>query len=280
MIRTLSARRLFKRRLLYALVGAVSLLWLSPYLWMVIVSFRPSSEALTFTFPTRLTLENFRTALVLTHTFGVFKNTIIVAGSAALLALFLGGLAGYGFSRFAFRGKEAGLSLFLVLRSFPAIVMAIALFTLVSRTGLYDTHLGLVLIYVVFMLPVAVWNMRSIFDGIPLDLEEAAQVDGCTRLQVFFRISLPLAVPGFAATGAFCFLLGANEFLFATVFISSESKKLLTTAIVQNMSQIGIDIVGMLATSVLATLPLVVLFVLIQPYIISGLYGAVEQRQP
>lgn len=267
----------YKRIIVSIIVGIISFLWLSPYLWMVLVSFRIPSEALSHTFPTRFTFDNIKSGLLRTQTLTVFGNTLIVAGCATCLAMLLGVLAGYGFSRYTFRGKQTILNSLIVLRSFPVIVVALAFLIIIAKIGLYDTFLALILINSALALPEVIWNMRSIFDGLPIEIEEAALIDGCTPLNALFKIVLPISLPGIAATGAFIFLICWNEFLLASLFISSTSKKLITMAIYENIEQFGMNTVDLMATSVLATLPLCFLFIVVQRYIVSGLHGWVEE---
>jgi ABC-type glycerol-3-phosphate transport system permease component len=256
--------------------GIVAVLWIMPYLWLVLIAFTIPSQALTFDFPRQFTLANFAAGFVLTNSFVAFKNSFLVAAGAGVLALVLASLAGYGFSRFSFRGKDTLLSSLLVLRTFPVMVAAMGFFMVFVRIGLYNTLTALILIDCVFGLPIAIWNMRAIFDSLPIELEEAAMVDGCTRLGAFVRVALPIAMPGVAANLAYLFILGWNEYLFATVMISSGDKKLLTTAIAESVTQYGLELVPMIAIAVAATLPLCLLFFIIQRPVVSGLYEALE----
>ena len=157
------------------------------------------------------------------------------------------------------------------LRTFPSIILAIALFAMAGRMGLYNTFTILVLANAMLNLPFATWNNMSILDSVPIELDESAMVDGLGRLRALFQIVLPVAAPGIAGTTAYIFILSWNEYLFATNFISTPEKQLVTTRIASAVTQTNTDYGSLMATSMLATIPLIVLFLLIQKYIVSGL---------
>jgi len=245
---------------------------------MLISAFRDPSEPFYLgILPRSATLVNFGKFLSNPIAVSSFRNSFVVASATASVDLVIASLAAYGFSRFRFAGQKPLQILLLVVRLFPAVLLAITLFQLAGLFKVYDTHVPLILANALLNLPFAIWNLRTVCEAIPIELEEAAWLDGASRLEGIARILVPLMRPGLAATGAFVFLLSWNEYLFAVSFIRSPEKQLLTATIAGNIGQYNIDFTGLVAAAMLASVPLLVVFVLIQRYIVSGLgVGAVR----
>jgi multiple sugar transport system permease protein len=250
----------------------VTLLWISPIIWMVLNSFRnPNDPFYRGILPSRYTVMNYVKIFKDVLTLNAFKNSILVSSGAAIIDVILAALAAYGFSRFKFRGyKEFKLSI-LIIRLYPGMILAITLFQLAGKLNIYDTLIPLVLINAVINLPFAVWMLQSTIDMLPIELEEAAWIDGITRIKGIFKIIFPLMTPSIVATFAFIFLLSWNEYLFAVTFIRSPEKQLITLKIAENIGQYHIDFIGLMANGMLATLPLLFVFLWMQKYIVSGL---------
>lgn len=260
------------RLLVYLGLMAIVLIWISPYLWMVLASLRDPSEPFSAgILPTRLRLGNYNNALHRASLVVAFRNSFVVAFSSAVLALVLAIGAGYGFSRFRFKGHGAMLIFLLIIKSLPGVLLAIAIFSLARRLHIFDSFVPLVLLNAMFNLPFAIWNMRTVFDGVNPELDEAAMIDGCSRLGAILRVLMPICTPGIAATFAFLFLLAWNEFMFAVTFISSPEKVLVQPVIASYVGQFAADYTGLITASVLASFPLILVFLAIQRYIISGL---------
>ena len=165
----------------------------------------------------------------------------------------------------------------MVVRLFPGVLLAITLFQVAGFLKVYDTVVPLILANSLLNLPFATWNLRTMYEALPIEIEEAAWIDGASRLRGIRSILLPLLTPGLAATGAFVFLLSWNEYLFALSFIRSAEKQMITTTIAANIGQYNIDYSGLVATAMLASIPLMAVFLYIQRYIVSGLaVGAVR----
>lgn len=271
-----------RKKLIYSLtyfsVAAITALWLLPILWMFISAFRDPGEPFYFSiFPSHLTTVNFHKVISNENTMRSFRNSAIVAASAAGLDMVIASLAAYGFSRFRFTGKRFLQILLLVIRLFPGVLLAITLFQVAGFLKVYDTFIPLILANGLLNLPFAIWNLRTSFEALPLELEEASWLDGATRIGGIVKILLPLMAPSMAATAAFVFLLSWNEYLFAVSFIRSPEKQLITTAIAANIGQYNVDFTGLITTGMLASLPLLAVFLYIQRYIVSGLgVGAVR----
>lgn len=265
-------KRNFSQSLGYLFIVLVTIIWLLPIIWMIISGFRDPAEPFYLgIIPQNPTLVNFAKVITNKATLRSFLNSFVVASSVAVFTLIIGSLAAYGFSRFTFSGKNTFSVLLLVIRLFPGVLLALALFQVAGIFDVYDTYAPLILANGLLLLPFTVWNLRTMFQTLPVELEEAAWIDGASRLGGITKVLLPLMAPGLAATGAFVFLLTWNEYLFAVSFIRSPEKQLITTAIAANIGQYNIDFTGLIATGMLASVPLLIIFLLIQRYIISGL---------
>jgi len=254
------------------------LIWISPFLWMVMTSFRDPTEPFSSgVFPQNYVLTNYAAALKRSGLMIAFWNSFKVAFLASIVALVVAIPAGYGFSRYRFKGHSAMMVFLIIMKTLPGVLLALAIFLIAGKVGLYDTHLPLILINAMLTLPLSIWNIRTIFDGVNIEMEEAAMVDGCTQLQAIIRILLPITTPGMMATLAFVFLLSWNEYLFATTFISSPDKVLVPPVIAGYVGQFAADYNGLITASVMASVPLIIIFVSIQRYIVGGLsMGAVK----
>jgi ABC-type glycerol-3-phosphate transport system permease component len=266
---------LASRIMLYLLVlTAVSIVGF-PLFWMVLCSFKPGGE-LYATPPTFLphewTLQNYRDLFVQTNFPTYFANSLIVAGGATILSLVIGGLGAYSLSRFKFFGITAFSNAALVCYMLPEVLIVLPLYIYVVKLGMADTLIALIIANTAFTLPLALWFMRSYFNAIPVSLEESAMIDGCTRLQAMYRVTIPLALPGIISVGVFAFNHAWNEFLFALVFTSSERNKTLPLGLATWIGQDNIYSWGMLlAGAVLVTIPVVLFYLLVQRKLVVGL---------
>jgi ABC-type glycerol-3-phosphate transport system permease component len=247
-----------------------------PLLWMVLTSIKPDREILTAvpTFWTSdPTLGAYERLFSQTKFLTYFRNSIMVAGGATLLTVLVGTLAAYGITRFQFRGREfiAGVMLFTYM--FAPIMIVVPFYILMRQAGLTNSHLGLILAYTTFSLPFSMWLLRSFFQSIPLELEEAAMIDGCSRPQAVMRIIVPLALPGVIAVSIFTFIVAWNDYLFARVLIGADNLKTLPVGI-QDLYESTITDWGMvMAAGVMITIPALIFFLAVQRYLIAG-WGA------
>jgi multiple sugar transport system permease protein len=254
------------------------LLWVSPFLWMVMTSFRDPAEPFSSgLFPRHLVITNYAAALKKASLMVAFRNSFFVALMASIVTLLFAIPAGYGFSRYRFKGHSAMMVFLIIMKTLPGVLLALSIFLIVGKIGLYNSHIPLIFINAMLNLPLSIWNIRTIFDGINIEIEEAAMVDGCNHLQAIIRVLLPITTPGMVATLIFVFLLSWNEYLFATTFISSPDKVLVPPVIAGYVGQFAADYTGLITASVMASVPLIIMFILIQRYIIGGLsLGAVK----
>lgn len=208
---------------------------------------------------------------------GRIINSLIIAGASTILSVALGTLAGYAFSRFNLPGKDDLLFFILSTRMLPAVVVTIPLFLLYRQLGLYDTHLGLILLYTVFNLSFSVWLMKGFFDEIPREYEEAALVDGYSRMQTFWKIVLPQSVSGIAATTVFCLIFAWNEYAFA-LMMTSERARTAPPSIPSMLGRGGIEWSAIAAGSLMFLIPVVIITFALRKYLLRGVtFGAIRQ---
>src|SRR5712692_959464 len=253
---------------------------LFPIIWMVFTSIRPMTETLSsppIWIPHEITFAAYEKLLTDSKRVRYLINTYVIALSTAAISTLLGSLAAYGFSRFRISGARFILPALLSLQMLPNVTLIIPFFNMAQSLGIYNTYLVLIVADSAFALPIAIWLLKSYLDSIPIDLEEAAMVDGCTRLHALWRIVLPLSLPGLVGTATFAFLWAWNEFMFAVVLTSGIDVAPLTIAISQFFTQFGRDWNSIMALNVLSTLPLLILFVLLQRWVVQGMTaGAVK----
>src|ERR671912_535952 len=280
-MRAMAGRRLGLRgreRLLNAVAYALLILAITivffPLLWMLTVSVRPNIEVTKMPpdwIPQVFTLEGYLKIFGNTRFLLVFLNTMAISLLVTVLSLILGATAAYALTRFRFAGQRAVLMFLIITQMFPLVLLCIPYFRIFITLGLYDTRTSLVLVYLTFTLPFCILMLRSYFLNIPKDMEEAAMVDGCSRLGAICRILIPISYPAFIGAGLYTFLLAWNEFLFAVVLIESWENRVLTMAIYSLMAEFVTDWNTMMAFSVLASLPLVVAFIFLQKFMVQGM---------
>jgi multiple sugar transport system permease protein len=264
----------------YLGVVVFTLIVLVPFWWIGNMSFKTYEQiqfATSIYFPSPFTWQNYR-ALLFESLFPYwFRNSFVVATAVTALTLVLASLGGYALARLRFPGRKSMASGVLILYLVPPALLFIPLYRVLSELGTINTHWSLILAYLTITVPFATWLLIGFFRSIPSELEEAALIDGASRVQAFLRIVLPLAAPGIAAAAIFSFTLSWNEFLYALIFIQDES--LMTIPVGLNLLIYG-DVFhwGMLmAASVLTTVPVVALYIFVQRGMVQGLTaGAVK----
>lgn len=267
-----------RRRLLnatsYSLLILAIIVICFPLAWMFSVSVRPNVEVMKMPpdwIPHVFTLEAYEKILTTPRYLRVFVNSMSIALVVTGLSLFLGTMAAYALARFDFIGHRSVMMFLITTQMFPLVLLCIPYFRIFVALGLYDTLTALIIVYLTFTLPFCILMLRSYFLNIPRDIEEAATVDGCSRLGAIFRMLVPMSWPAFIGAGLYTFLLAWNEFLFAVVLIESWSNRVLTMAIYSLLAEFVTDWDTMMAFSVLASLPLVIAFILLQKYMVQGM---------
>jgi N,N'-diacetylchitobiose transport system permease protein len=274
-----------KRRLVRAtwnLVGvAVFVVMVFPVFWMVSTAFKPDDEIVSFTptwFSSDPTLAHFRDAIDRPYFWDAVKNSLIVVSAVVAISMVLGFLAAVALAKYRFTGRRIFVVTMIAILMLPTVGLVIPLYVVLARYGLTNELTGLVLVHVTFLLPFAVWTLRGFVLGVPRELEEAAMVDGSSRLGAFVRILLPLVMPGLVATSIFVFITSWNEFVFANVILGDQSKQTLTVwlSYVYGTSR-NTDWGLLMAASTLTAVPVIVFFLLVQRKIAFGLTaGAVK----
>jgi multiple sugar transport system permease protein len=277
----------------YLCLGFWMLFAVFPVFWSYLSSFKPPEEI--FVLPPKLfftpTLHNYEVVLGLklgTEMEGVTEvqggtgvgsqfpryllNSLIVSGGTTILALTIGCMAAYSLARFRFTGKRYILLGIIFVRMIPGVVLIVPFYVIWRSLGLIDTHLGLIIAYLSFGLPFVIWMMRGFFVDIPVELEEAAMIDGASRLMALYKIVLPLAAPGMAATAIFALLLSWNEFLFA-VLLTSEHSKTLSPSILNYVTDKAILWGRLYAAGSMIMLPVLIFSLVVQKHIARGLTG-------
>ena len=248
---------------------------LLPWLWMMLSSIRPERELTTtpiILWPQTLTLVHHIDLLQRTSFGASLRDSLIVAVGAVSLGLSLAVPAAYAFSRFRFRGRNYLRAQFLVINMFPVVMLILPLFILMRQYGLLDTYFALIIGHGTFTLPFSIWLLTSYFEGIPQELDQAAMIDGATRLQALIKVVLPLAVPGVVAVGIYMFIASWNEYLFALMLAGREVRTVtvaLQLFIGENQIQWGL----LMAGGTLVSLPATFLFLFAQKRLVGGLTG-------
>lgn len=258
-----------------------------PAVWIVLTAFRPASEVNASPpvwIPREITFDAFATMFGLNPNVRqrvaverYLANSLTIALISTTISVAIGTLAGYAFSRFNFRYHTTAFLLLMFSRSIPGVALSLPLFLLFVRLGLVNNLLGVSFVYVAINIPFTVWLMDGFFRQIPYDLTEAAYIDGCSHWQAFWRIDLPLALPGLTTAGIFAFLASWNEFQIASVLTRSVDARTFPPGLFVFTEQFTIDWRGMCAMSVIMMVPAIVFVILTQRNLVRGLtFGAVK----
>ncbi|KQT93969.1 transporter [Marmoricola sp. Leaf446] len=269
-------------------IGLLLLVALVPFYYMVVLSFRPLDSLVQD--PGRMWVglseidpatyaDVLRSVDAGGQGFASFiRNSLLVAGGTVVLSLLVAVPGAYAVSRLDFFGRRQVSALFLTVYFFPSILLAVPLFVFYTRIGLRGSLVGLLLVYLAQVAAVTIYMLRNYFDTIPVSLEEAAAIDGCSRLQVLRRISLPLALPAVASNALFVFMIAWNEFLFALLFLVEDRDSwTVSLGLSQLAGSIEVPTTTLMAGSVILTLPIVVLFFLAERFLVGGLTAGAEK---
>lgn len=274
------ARTVIQNILAVIIVVAFLVILLFPVFYLISTSLKPQSEA--FAYPPKWifkpTLINYRNVLQSKDFFGGMVNSLVICFTATVLSALVGAMAAYGFSRYDFKGKSDLNFFILSIRMFPPIVAVIPYFLMANQFGLKDTKTLMVIVYMTFSIAFATWVLKVFFDSIPREIDESALVDGFNPWQVFFRIILPMAKPGFFSVTILNLIFAWNEFLFALVLTGNRAHTLPTIASGYIKTE-GVVWGEMTAAGVLIALPMVIFAICIRRYLVTGLtLGAYKHR--
>jgi multiple sugar transport system permease protein len=276
-----SKRKLFSGIEIYGFLILVSVYALLPFIWMLSTSLKTEAEAFRVP-PTWIPIKSTLDAYVSMWTkknFGIyFLNSTVISLATAVLSTFFGALAGYGFSRFVFKGRKFLIGFFLATQMLPGVLLVGPYFKILSKFGLYDTRTGLIIAFLTICLPFSTWMMKGFIDRVPDALDQAALVDGCSRLGVFFRVILPISAPGMVATIIFAFLLAWGDLLWVICLTSTESMVTVTLGIARTVGEFQIMWPMLMAGALMGGMPAIILYLLLQRLLVQGLTaGAVKE---
>jgi ABC-type glycerol-3-phosphate transport system permease component len=257
----------------YGAAAAVAVFCAGPFVWMVLTSLKPDAEIFSRVPDVLPSTPQFgRYAEVLRSGFGrALVNSAFVATATTVAGLAVAALAAYALARFRMPFRRWLILVVLSVQMFPAVVLVVPLFVVMRRLGLLDSHAGLVLAYLSFTCPLAIWILKGFVQGIPPELEDAAMIDGATRVGAMRRVVLPLLAPGLAATAIFSFIAAWNEFLFALTFVKDEAMRTLPVALQTFVGQSQTDWGLIMAASVFYTAPVVAFFLALHRRLVEGM---------
>lgn len=253
---------------------------LFPIYWMVNTSFKPLQDAASIPiqyWPKNFTWENYQDVIRLTDFPRFFCNSLIVSVVSAGLTVLVSLFAAYGIARFKFRGKSMAMLLLLITQMVPTLVLIVPLFVAFSEIHIVDTLLSLIIPYFIMAIPFCTLMLVGFFKQVPYTLEEAAMLDGCTRLKSLFRVVIPVIAPGIVSSFVFAFISAWNELFFGVMFINTEIKKTIPPGISMFIQKVDVNWANMTAAAVLSMIPVMVMFFFVQKYLVQGLAsGAVK----
>lgn len=272
--------------LTWILTFLIMLIICLPGLWVILSAFRTNGEILTTPavwIPEQLTLDNFRAIFGFgDNQIGIpvgsyFRNSLVISITSTFVAVLIGMTGGYAFARYTFPGKSTTFLWLMLSRTVPGIALSLPLFIIWSRVGIIDTQFGVILVYTAINVPFTIWLTEGFFRQVPRDLNEAAQIDGCTPWQAFWKVEFPLAKSGIASAGIFAFLTSWNEYALASQLTRSTDSKTLPVGLMDFTAQFTIDWAGMSAMAVIIIIPALILTFLVQKHLIAGLtFGGVK----
>ena len=281
-------QKFLRSLLLFGLTIPVLIFIYFPILWLFSASLSTQVELFSVPphwIPQHPTFQNYldiffpsQAASSVPRTFAVaLLNSIKIASAVTIICLIIGSLAAYALVRIPFKYNRSIQLSILGTRMIPEVSLVIPLFIIASSLQLINKPIVLIITYMSFALPFAIWLMAAFFESVPLELEDAARIDGCSRLGIFFRVVMPISVPGLVSTTMFVFMLAWDEFFYALIFTSTLAAKTAPVAIAEFVGRYVVNITGMMAGGILAALPPVILALIFQRYIVSGMTaGAVK----
>lgn len=255
------------------------ILTIFPYYWFLNLSFTDNSMIMklpVYYYPHFFSTENY-TKMLSAMDFALnFKNSLIVATGTTALIIILSIFGGYAMSRYKFKAKGGVMLLLLLTQMFPGIILLIPLFSVFVKLGIYDSLTSLIIVNATTNLPFCMIMCTGFYSGVPITLEEAAKIDGCNTLQAMFKITVPSILPGIVTCGAFAFVNSWNEFVYALNFISTSSKFTIPVALSMMQGEFTVNYGGIAAGTIVALIPVILVFCYIQKYLVSGMAGAVK----
>lgn len=257
----------------YALACIFVVFSVFPFVWMVSSSIKPQARMYTIPpqwIPLSPTLEHYRFSLFETSLLRFFFNSLFVASVTTIVSIALAVFAGYGFARSRFRGRDVIAISILFSQMLPAAVIVVPLYVVLLKVQLLDTYPSLIITYLFYTLPLCTWMLRGFFANIPSELEDAAMIDGCTRIGALVKVLIPISAPAIAATATYAFIVAWQEFLFALCFTTSPKVQTLPIGIAGFIGQFNVNWGGVMASSTIASLPILIPFMIFYRRFVEG----------
>jgi len=275
------SRSLLKKALISANLATAIAITVFPFWWMVTSSLKPYRDLFSLNptlIPNTVTFRWYSQVLITTPFISYLKNSAFVALCTTALSLVVSSIGAYSLCRFKYPGRELITNYAFFAYMFPSVAILVPIFQVVIALGLGNTLYSLILAHTTFSLPFCIWMLKGFFESLPTDLEDAALIDGCTKMGAFRRVILPLAGPGIVAAALFSFVLSWNEFLFALIFISTEGLKTMPLGIAGWVSLFHAEWGQMMAASTMSSIPVIIFFFFLQKYMVQGLTAGAVKR--
>lgn len=250
-----------------------------PLLWMINTALKPTAETFTLSFFTGTkTLDNIIHIVTDQKIMTYLKNSLFVSFASSFMATLVCAFAGYSFSKFRYKGRKFIMGMFMMSQAFPQAILLLAIYALMQKTGLLGSYWALLISYVVFTLPVGTWTLKSYFDQLPNALIESAKIDGAGNMRIMFQIIFPMAIPGMISIAIYGFVWSWNDLLYSMTLVTDSAKRTLASGLVMTfLGEASTNWGYMMAASIVAAIPVTIIFVFLQRYFIQGLTsGAVK----
>ena len=266
--------------LFYISLIIIFIVFFFPFFWIISSSIKSPEEIISKNptyFPSSFTIEHYYKLLITSDILKYLLNSLIVSFSSMIISVILSLLAAYGLHKLKFYGNKLVEHSLLITYAFPGVILLIPMYLMFSKIGLLNTYFALIIINVTFASPFAVWMLKAFFKMIPNEIEEAAFIDGASRLRILYSIILPLAAPGIASIAIFCFIISWTEYMFASILISGDGLRTMPVGLASIVGQYQIDWGFLLAGATIASFPVIILFLFVGKYFVSGLTdGAIK----
>lgn len=249
-----------------------------PLVWMINTALKPSDEVFTLSFFTSFSLEGIKSIVTNPTIMRYLANSLLVSFASSAAATIVSAFSGYSFSKFRYRGRKIIMGAFMMSQAFPQAILLLSIYLMMQKAGLLGSYWALIISYVVFTLPVGTWTLKSYFDNLPDSLIESAKIDGAGNLRIMFSIIFPMAVPGLVSIAIYGFVWSWNDLLYSMTLVTDTARRTLAPGLVMTfLGEASTNWSAMMSASIVAAVPVTIIFVFLQRYFIAGLTsGAVK----